>query len=151
MKFFKKKTWDDILQLEDNKEKVNEIYKYLSKKCHYGNVLNELNEKEKVLYSVMDFESEINEGGLEQFFYSEASNDLETTCQSLSLLGVQPMAEILLEATQLFPNSYIPTSQDERVKLLELLLNNGPIFNELDEKYNQLEINLLDYYLDYIK
>ncbi len=151
MKFFKKKTWNDILELEDNEEKVNEIYKFLSKKCHYGNSLDELNEKEKVLYFVMDFESEINEGGLEQFFLSEASNHHEATYQALNSLGVKPMAEILLEATQLFPNSHIPASQDEREKLLELLLNDGPIFNELDEKYNQLEINLLDYYLNYIK
>lgn len=151
MSFFKKKTIDEILKIENNEEMVNEVYKYLSKKCHYGEKIDLLDEKEKILYDVMDFEAEINDGGLEQFFYSEASYDVERTCQSLIAFDHQEMADLLHEAIQLFPNAIVPKMQSEREKILELLLNDGPVFQELDDQYSQLDIDLMNDYLKYIK
>lgn len=147
MKLFKKKTLNEILKIENDEEKVNEVYKYLSKKCCYGEKINDLNDKEQMLYYVMDFEAEINDGGLEQFFYSEASHDVEKTYQSLIAFNHQEMADLLQEAIQLFPNGRVPISQNERIKILELLLNEGHIFETLDNQYYQLEIDLMTDYL----
>lgn len=148
MKFFKKKTWDDIMNIEDSEDKVQELYKYLSKKSHYGIQLDKLNEYEKKIYLVMEYEVEMNDGGFEQFFYSDISNYVHEVCAALLEIGAYQNAELLQQAIEVFPNGVVPLEQNEREKLLRLLLNDGLIFQELDENYCQLDIQLINRYLD---
>jgi len=150
MNFFKKKTLNDILKIENQEEKINEIYKYLSRKCHYGEKVDQLSDEEKTLYDVMDFEAEMNDGGLEQFLYSEASDDIERTCQSLKSLNLESIAELLQDVKELFPGGLVPSIQSERARILELMLNDGPIFQEFDDRYSRLDIHLSDHYIVYI-
>lgn len=148
MKLFKKKTLEDILKIKNNEQKLNELYKFLSKKCHYGDKLDELNDKEKTLYLVMDFEAEMNEGGFEQFLYSEAGNHIYDTYHSFVEFKRNDIADIIHECILVFPQEEIPAEQIQRQQLLELLLNDGPIFNDLN---NRIDLNLMDDYLEYIK
>ena len=147
MKLFKKKSLEDILKIEDNEQKINELYKYLSKKCDYGNNLDTLKNHEKTLYLVMDFEAEMNDGGFEQYLYSDAGNHIYDAYHSFVELGREDIAAILHECILIFPQEEVPADQYQRQNLLEMLLNDGPIFDDLN---NRLDMNLLDDYLRYI-
>lgn len=147
MKLFKKKSLEDILKIEDNEQKINELYKYLSKKCDYGNNLDTLTNHEKTLYLVMDFEVEMNDGGFEQYLYSDAGNHIYDAYHSFVELGREDIAAILHECILIFPQEEVPADQYQRQNLLEMLLNDGPIFDDLN---NRLDMNLLDDYLRYI-
>lgn len=147
MKLFKKKTIEDILKIENKETMLNELYKYLAKKSCYGEELENLNEKEKVLFIAMDFESEVIDGGLEQYLYNVSYN-IEETYNCFYQIGRNDIADIIMKMIQLFPNSYIPSLQKERVNLIELLLNDGPLFDELNQ---QLQLDLLDNYIQYIE
>lgn len=147
MRFLKKKSLEEILKLNDCEEKINEVYKYLLKKSEYGNNLNNLNSKEKNIYLVMEYEIEMSDGGFEQFFYSDVSNYVEDVYHALLVLNAQESANLLKEAIELFPNGHIPFEQGEREKLLKILLNNEFLFKELDSRYCQINIQLIDSYL----
>lgn len=148
MRLFKKKSLNDILKIEDREEKIQEVYDYLSKKSHYGKNIEYLNEYEKDLFFCMAFQDEMNEGGFEQFFCSDVANDMGLVYQSLLHLNANDLANLLKEAMDIFPNGIVPIKQGERENLLELLLNDGNIFQELDEQYCPMKIENIHEYLE---
>lgn len=95
----------------------------------------------------MDFEAEMNDGGFEQYLYSDAGNHIYDAYHSFVELGREDIAAILHECILIFPQEEVPADQYQRQNLLEMLLNDGPIFDDLN---NRLDMNLLDDYLRYI-
>ncbi len=146
MKLFKKKTFEDILKIDDDVKKINEIYSYLSKKCKYGENLEKLDDNEKVLFLTMDFESCIIDGGVEQFLYN-MTYDIAATLEAFEKLNRHDIKEMIEKTIGLFPLNTIPSNQKERISLMETMLTAGNIFEEINEN---LKLNLKNNYIDYI-
>jgi hypothetical protein len=145
MFLLKKKTLTDILNISDNDTKIKELYKFLSKKSKYGKAVDELNEVERKIYLIMEFEAEMNDGGFEQYFSSEIADYMYELCDDLKGVGEIKAYEILNEAIQLFPCDV--TVSTNRKKVLEMLLNEQSLFNTVNDKYYEAKINFYNTYL----
>jgi len=64
-------------------------------------------------------DSEVQNGGVEQYLYNSAGDGAERAKVYLAEIGAWPTLEALDQASALFPDGVIPTNRRRRVKLLE--------------------------------
>ena len=84
---------------------------------------------------VLDFEDEVNNGGLHQFFNNSSGDNTAETVLALETIGASRMAGILKRAASRFPNGFPPKIRDER---LAELWNSFPLtdeFRDLDGEF----------------
>ncbi len=111
------KSYEEIRKIEDKNRFIVTLYSYISKKCNYGMNMDALTASERVFYIVQALETEVNNGGFEQFFWNsdgEFANDAE---QSLMKIGAENTSFIVRKALVAL-DEVLPTNQSERQNLL---------------------------------
>lgn len=88
---------------------------------------------ERVVVDVAALEAEVNNGGLEQFFFNSAGDRVAATIDALESIGASRAAEIVKQACQLFPGGQPKADRDLRQDQLEHLDPNS--FESLDERF----------------
>lgn len=134
---------DDILISLDN---------YINELCEYGENINVLTKPQMTLFLNQNFEKEINNGGLNQFFYNSSGEFSFETVQSLKEIKAFYTATILEEAISQFPNNNVPKDRDSREEIIEEIEQiANDVWEDLDSKLYGYEDNLSELNLSYIK
>ena len=78
-----------------------------------------LTDEERCLHAVAELFRVTNQGGLYEYFFSDAGGMVVEALQGLDTAGGAETAEILRSAVALFPSAHVPTNRDERQRALE--------------------------------
>ena len=96
-----------------------------------------------------DFESEVNNGGFDQYFFNDAGNRTHETAQALHLIGAFQMEALLKIAIAKFPRSSVPVDRNELQILLAAISPDGEAFEEIDTEFYKYPDNLEKLLLDF--
>ena len=89
-----------------------------------------------------ELESEINNGGFDQFFFNSAGDYTEETIQALFRIGASHTAEIVKKAASKFPAGMPPKHRNSRQELLEVVSPDSDAFEECDVEFLAYEDDL---------
>lgn len=111
-----------------------------------------LNKKEFILFSVWMLETEVNNGGFNQFYYNSAGDIANEVVHSLNEIGAPKTAQIVLEANRLFGDFGPPSKREERqVRLEEIELSFEEEFEAVDARFYDYPHNLEELMYIYAK
>ena len=91
---------------------------------------------------VDDLETEVNNGGFDQFFFNSAGDFTEETIQALIKIGAIHTAAIVKKAASLFPGGMPPTDRNSRQALLEKVSPDSDAFDAFDDEFFAYEDDL---------
>src|SRR5208282_1452441 len=74
---------------------------------------------QRALYVVTLFLREVDNGGLDQFFFNSSGMYAAEICKALRLLGADEQAAAFEQALKFFPGSRVPLDQDDRQAVLK--------------------------------
>jgi hypothetical protein len=83
--------------------------------------LGELSPAERVFRAIWDLETEVNNGGFEQYYSNSAGDTAFLVVDALKTIGAHHAARIVAEASGVFPGSMPPRERDERQAILDSL------------------------------
>lgn len=147
----KRLTIDEILAMDNSTEMLIELSYGLSDKINRSG-FESLSHAEKVMNSVYWLESEINNGGFEQYYFNSSGNYAVDTPTSLENIGANRTAEIVREANDAFPGGLPPRNRDERIALLNQVTDDIQVrWNELDNQFLKYEDQLEKLQINYLK
>ncbi|WP_221801654.1 DMP19 family protein [Oceanobacter mangrovi] len=89
-----------------------------------------------------ELETEINNGGFDQFFFNTAGDYTEETIQALLNIGATHTADIVKNAAAKFPGGMPPKNRDSRQELLEKVSPDSDAFEKFDEEFLAYEDDL---------
>jgi len=89
-----------------------------------------------------ELESEINNGGFDQFFFNSAGDHTEDMIRALVKIGAVHTADIVSRAASIFPSGMPPKDRDTRQELLEEISPNSDSFEDFDEEFLAYEEDL---------
>lgn len=143
---------DALLTSPDTNNAINEIDNYVCKLCSWGDTLERLTEPQKNFYFNQNLEREINNGGINQFFYNSSGDFAHETLTSLRTIGANKTADILQQAIDQFPSSTVPKDRAKRQEILEQIENKADeVWEQLDHAFYKYGDNLYDLNIEYIK
>jgi hypothetical protein len=143
---------DSTLTLNSEKNPIIEISRYLNQISSYGDDISKLTEPEKIFLFVDNLETEVNNGGLNQFFYNSSGNYSHETVEALKAIAAFEMAKIVDEAISLWPEKKVPKDKADRRNLLERISDKiDPKLEELDGKYYKYPDSIGDLLIEYVK
>lgn len=145
---FKRKTNDDIWQIEDPAYFVCEMNERICEKCKYGDEIQKLSSPEKTFYIVQQLEMEVNNGGFSQFFFNSAGNFSNDLVQCFTEIGALKIAAICRMALDAF-GTKLPENWEARQNLLDELESDeiNDILSECDDAFYAYpdDLNALSY------
>ncbi len=133
----------EIWNIENRNTFVSAMIGYLNRKCNYGEIIDALTPKEKTVYIVDSFQSEVNNGGFEQFLLNSSGALADELLSSLYEIGANEIAEIYKKAFVKLPLN-LPTDEKQRDSLLTELITeeNSKIFDDCDQQFYKSSDNL---------
>jgi len=126
---------------------IIELDNYIGELCLYGDEMEKLTEQQKQFYYNQCLEREINNGGLNQYFFNSSGNFAHLTVLSLRAINANTTADILQKAIDQFPKKEVSQYRTERQVILEQIEEvANPIWEQLDQKFFVYEddLNLLN-------
>lgn len=119
------KSIEDIWAIEDASEFVYELDIYICEKCAYGGKIDEINEKERVVFVARYVELEVNNGGFSQYFYNSSGDFYDEAVNALEEIGAIKTAEICQKAIDAYGETlskdrYARMNQLERLETDEV-------------------------------
>jgi hypothetical protein len=91
--------------------------------------------KEEVVELVGELESEVNNGGFDQFFFNSSGDKAADTIVALEQIGAKHTADIFRQAVSKFPGGMPSTNRFERQEQLEILSPDGDAFEAEDSAF----------------
>ena len=90
-------------------------------------------QKYRVVELIEELETEINNGGFDQFFFNSSGENTKETIKALKLVGAKHTAQIVMNASNRFPNSSVPIDREQRQEQLEVISPEADAFEREDE------------------
>lgn len=144
-------TIGEILALDNPTDMINELDYGLSDKLNRSG-FESFSKPEKVLYAVFCLETEINNGGFEQYYFNSSGNYAIDTPAALEEIGAFRTAELVQEANSSFPGGSPPRNWDERIKRAELVSDEiSARWDELDNRFYEYVDPLEELQIEYMK
>ncbi len=133
----------EIWNIEDRNAFVSAMIGYLNRKSNYGETIDVLTPKEKTVYIVDSFQSEVHNGGFEQFLLNSSGALADELLSSLYEIGANEIAEIYKKAFAKLPSN-LPTDEKQRDSLLTELITeeSSKIFDSCDQQFYKSSDNL---------
>ncbi|MDR2939502.1 MAG: DMP19 family protein [Clostridiales bacterium] len=143
---------EKLLAEKDENECFSAVSDYLSRLCSFGGNLEKLSGPQKCIYFNDWWELEVNNGGIDQFFFNSSGGYAHQTVESLKTVGAYANADILERAISKFPNGIVPQDVETRHELLIAFEEDDIEFlNRLDDEFYEYPEDLLALNIDYIK
>jgi len=95
---------------------------------------SELSPSERVFILIWELETEVNNGGFNQFFFNSAGDRASATAVALRTIGAERAATIVDRANSSFPDGP-PADQAVRQNVLEGIDPDTELFEELDQEF----------------
>jgi hypothetical protein len=141
--FAEKHAIDTLMILSDLSERGHK---------HNGETPHVLTIGEKSVGLILEFDSQVSNGGFHQFFCSYGGAQSLETLKLLRAIGVEASASIFEKALSIFPGGEPATSRDERFHFLDSLGERSlAILNSLDKEYFGLNEDILTRAVDYFR
>ncbi len=142
---------DEILNLGDETKIIIALSEYISakvKKLGYQN----LTDADKTFNYVYWLETEVNNGGFNQYFFNSAGDYAQDTVKALQDIGANYTAELLQQAISIFSEKTPSPDRYKRQEQLEKIGEEGEIFlSELDQKFYVYTDPIGALLVDYVK
>jgi hypothetical protein len=104
-----------------------------------------LMQKERYVVDVVWLITEVNNGGLEQWFYNYSGGHAQETLEALRAIGAEETYAIVQEACSLFPDGMPERDHVKRVAQVEAMSEGrNPAFNPLDDRFYSMKENLYE-------
>jgi len=151
---------DKTLELEREDLIVMGVVSHLNEKSNYGKEMHKLNTSEKIVLIADNLQSEVNNGGFDQFYYNSSGNFANETVEILSLVNATKTARIVNKANDQFPEGIVPQSRNIRIEVLQSIrAKSTEVWDSLDSQFyrpntmtGKMEVeNLSKLLLDFIK
>ena len=94
-------------------------------------------------------ESQVNNGGFNQFFFNSSGDQTFNVLESLKAISAMATHGIMLRAIGKFPNGVVPGDHAIRQSVLESIDPETDAFEEQDESFYRYEDNLSKLVADY--
>jgi len=104
---------------------------------------------ERNIMYIYELESEVNNGGFDQYFYNSPGSNVNETIKALESVESKIFLQILIEARNKFPDGDVPKNQNERQEIL-LNMREDNSWDELECLFYKYEENLSDLQVKYI-
>lgn len=148
----KKLDIEKIITSHDLNGSIIELDNFICDLCAFGDNLGKLTEPQKNFYFNQNLEREINNGGLNQYFFNSSGDFAHETINSLKVIGANKTADILQKAIDQFPNKEVPKDRAARQVVLEKIEGtSNAVWEELDQKFFVYQDNLNNLNIDYVK
>ena len=124
----------------------------LSERGRFWSVpFEDLSSAEQVFRSIWDLESDVNNGGFDQYYFNSSGDTAFAVVDALEKVGAQAPARIVAQANSIFPEAIPPTDRDRRQEILALLTPEmEAVLQVLDERFTRYPDNLTDLLFDYV-
>ena len=143
---------DRLLLSENMNNCIIELDNYICELCDWGEKLDNLTEEQKNFFFNQNLEREINNGGLNQYFYNSSGDFAHETINSLKIISADKTANILQQAIDQFPDKTVPRNRTERQEILEKIEETiSEIFEELDERFFVYEDDLNTLNIEFVR
>lgn len=145
------KSTKEIWNIDDTNSFIIAMTRKINEKCNYGDNISVLTPKEKIVYIVDKFQSEVNNGGFIQFLYS--NGDLvDSLLSSLIAIGAKHIVEIYKNVLENIPHE-LPNNEEERNALLNELITDNitKIFDSCDQKFYKCSDDLEELLYQFIQ
>lgn len=87
--------------------------------ANYGDEPENISKPQQVLCLAYVFDKEVNNGGLDQFFFNSSGNNTHESVGALMAVGAVHAAGILQEAINTWPNESVPKDWEARRNKME--------------------------------
>jgi hypothetical protein len=109
---------DQILTLNNSTEMIIELSYGISDKIRKKG-FESLSHPEKVLHHIYWLESEVNNGGFDQFFINSSGDYALDTPSALDEIGAHHTANLVKRAIYLFPGGLASRNREQRIEQLD--------------------------------
>lgn len=127
------------------------IVEFLDKVSSYGEHLEKLSGPQRTFYLNQTLESELNNGGLSQYFSNSSGDYAVETLTALRAIKAYKTLGIFKSAIAKFPGAQVPKDQKKRSILIAKLDPDIQIWEALDKKFLAYPDNLTELNLKFIK
>jgi hypothetical protein len=93
-----------------------------------------LTEAELGLFAIYWFVLETNNGGIHQFFFNDSGQLAHPALACMERIGALRTADVFRRAIALFPSGVVPADQDERREVLNVMDDEGILFDPLTDE-----------------
>jgi len=143
---------DKILEIEDETSAITELDTKLNEISNYGEEIERLTESQKIVLLVENLETEINNGGFNQFFFNSSGDFTHETITALKTIKAFKTADIVSKSISVWPNQNVPKERVRRQAILENIVEKADVvWNECDEEFYKYEDNITKLLFDYVK
>jgi hypothetical protein len=142
---------DQILNLDNETKIIIALSEKTALKIEQVGYKN-LTETEKVFFCVYWLEGEVNNGGLNQYFFNSAGDHAQETVNALMEIGANYTAELLKQSFTVFAEKIPFKDRNKRQdQLFSIGEENEEFLDELDSKYYRYTDPVGSLLVDYIK
>lgn len=150
----KREQWSihDVEKMTDEETYLYQYYLKLCDRCGYGEEIDKLTEKERVIFVTQELAMEVNNGGFYQFYENSSGNFANEVISALETLGTERMLVICQKANAIFGDS-VPEERDVRNAFLthEVTFEQINILEECDKEFDKAYIELTELSYRYLK
>ncbi len=143
-------TLSEIWNIENKNNFVIEMSMYLAQKCEYGDKIEALNEKQRVIYITQAVEMEVNNGGFAQYFFNSSGDFANEIVDAYRKIGAEKTAKICEKAISIYGGE-VPKDRAQREDVLTADDENiDKLLEECDNKFFEYEDDLIELSYEYI-
>jgi hypothetical protein len=111
-----------------------------------------LSRAERYVVDVVWLITEVNNGGIDQWFYNYGGGHARETLEALKAIGAEETYRIVQEACSQFPDGMPDRDHAKRVEQLAAMSEGrNPAFDPLDDRFYSMKENLYELLLTYWK
>lgn len=128
-------------EIEDSNMFLISLFDMISAKCQHGDNMNALNDHERIFFVVQTLETEVNNGGFEQFFSNSSGDFANELVSAFTQIGASHAAEICQKALSVFQGK-VPRDRTERLAQMSSVRNYYRFLDECDDAFFNMPENL---------
>ena len=111
-----------------------------------------LGEEDRELLAIWLVDSEVNNGGFDQFYWNSAGDLAKEAIEGFATIGAEERAEIVEAANSHFPGQRPSEDRKERQKQLDLIQSStGSKLSSLDKEYYASKEDVIELLAEYLK
>ena len=111
-----------------------------------------LSEEERELLAVWCLDSEVNNGGFDQFYWNSTGDLATEAVEGLTTIGADERAGIVEAANSEFPNGKPNEDREERQKQLDIIQSSTKAkLNSLNDEYYSCREGVIDLFASFLQ